>query len=195
MAGGLGKDSREWWPSRSRDHCAHLQLTQGLGCLQAVGPPWGGVCPVSRKGEVPDQAVRHRAWWRGQHGLTSGPGCALTNTGRVPRADAGVGLLSAGPRPHGGPCVDPGSSRAGRPAPACPPDDGESLGEAAWLHATPPGDSGHIPKPLCTLGEKQMCWLASQVEPHNPEPPQPQSPLLLKGCICGCNPGFWSLGV
>lgn len=42
---------------------------------------------------------------------------------------------------------------------------------------------GRFPKPLCTLGEKQMCWLASQVEPHNPEPPNPNSPLLLKGCI------------
>ena len=128
---------------------------------------------------------RTRGYTTGRGGEVSmgSPGALAVHSptqGGCPGADGGVGLLSAGPRPRGGPYVDPGSSRAGRPAPACPLDDGESLGEAAWLHATPPGDPGHVPKPLCTLGEKQMCWPASQVEPHNPEPPQPQFLLVAK---------------
>lgn len=103
-------------------------------------------------------------------------GSSLTNTVRVPGQVWGLGCSLLGPGHVGEPCVALSSSGAGRPA-----DDGESLGEAAWLHVTPPRDPGQVPKPLCTLGEQQMCWLASQVEPHNPEPPpQPQFPIVAK---------------
>lgn len=143
---------------------------------------------------------RARGYTTGHGGKVSmgSPGALAVHSptqGGRPGQMLGLGCSLLGPGHVGGPCVDPGSSRAGRPAPACLLDNGEGLGEAAWLHAAPPSDPGQVPQTSVHLGGKQMCWPASQVEPHNPEPPNPNSPLLLKGCICGCNPGFWSLGV